>query len=317
MSVNAIFEDRAGDVCFRGAVLGDARTSVFEGATLDLLRADQGSYYSRLGCFDGQRFHWFKPAAVTSFGWVQEQVTLQARTGEWWVGTGEGLYRFPAADHFAQLRTAKPRAVYTMAHGLAAPQVFRLFEDSQGNVWVSTISSSTNGLALWERLSERVRDLAHLPGLPPLTDDLPRSFGEDPFGSGLDWFQSWAGPLRAGSIHAVHRTRGIAAGRDHGHPCGSVRPRLARFRTRRARSRRRRQGRSDPPSSPIRRHKGCRATMPRSSAKTRTGTSTSAAGAGSTTSTPCQAASSISPPLTVWRRGSLAPPSAIVGVCSG
>ena len=140
VSVNAIFEDRAGNVCFRGAVLGDARTSVFEGATLDLLRADPGRYYSRLGCFDGQRFHWFTPAAVTSFGWVQEQVTLQARTGEWWVGTGEGLYRFPAADHFAQLKTARPRAVYTMAHGLAAPQVFRLFEDSHGNVWVSTIS---------------------------------------------------------------------------------------------------------------------------------------------------------------------------------
>jgi ligand-binding sensor domain-containing protein/two-component sensor histidine kinase len=221
VSVNAIFEDRAGNVCFRGAVLGDARTSVFEGATLDLLRADEGTYHSRLGCFDGHRFHWFKPGAVTSFGWVQEHVTLQARTGEWWVGTGEGVYRFPAADHFAQLRTARPRAVYTMAHGLAAPQVFRLFEDSQGNVWVSTISAPTNGLALWERSSERVRDLAHSPGLPPLTDDLPRSFGEDAsgqvwigFNRGLaryahgkfTWFTEREG-VPPGAIMAIHVDR--------------------------------------------------------------------------------------------------------------
>jgi ligand-binding sensor domain-containing protein len=37
--VNATFEDRAGNVCFRGSVVGDARTSVFEGAKLDLLAA--------------------------------------------------------------------------------------------------------------------------------------------------------------------------------------------------------------------------------------------------------------------------------------
>ena len=41
VSVNAIFEDQAGNVCFRGAVLGDERTSVFEGATLNLLRTDR------------------------------------------------------------------------------------------------------------------------------------------------------------------------------------------------------------------------------------------------------------------------------------
>ena len=51
VTVNAIFEDRAGDVCFRGAVLGDARTSVFEGATLDLLRADQGTLLLAAGLF--------------------------------------------------------------------------------------------------------------------------------------------------------------------------------------------------------------------------------------------------------------------------
>src|SRR3989442_7405861 len=86
------------------------------------------------------------PRVLTKKGWVLEYVTLQARSGEWWVGTGEGLYRFSAAANFTQIKTARPLAVYKTAEGLASPQVYRLFEDSTGAIWVSTISP--NGLAL-------------------------------------------------------------------------------------------------------------------------------------------------------------------------
>src|SRR4029450_4905730 len=117
-------------------------------------------------------------------GWVQEQLTLQARSGEWWVGTGQGLYRFPAADRFSALKSVHPIAVYTTHDGLAAWQVFRLFEDSHGNVWISTIdATTTNGLARWEPASQRPRDLANSPGLPSLKDELPRAFCEDAAGS--------------------------------------------------------------------------------------------------------------------------------------
>ncbi len=149
------------------------------------MSTDYARIHTRLGCFDGRRFDWFKLDAVSDFGWVTEQVTLQGRNGDWWVGTGEGLYRFPAADNFTHLDTARPLAVYTKKDGLAGLQVFRLFEDSRGNVWISTIAPNTSGLALWERLSEKVRDLAGSSGLPSLEDDLPRSFGED--GSGNVW----------------------------------------------------------------------------------------------------------------------------------
>jgi hypothetical protein len=103
--VNAIFPDSGGGICFRGFVLGDERTSVFEGAKLDVLRAAD-HHYLRYGRLDGQRFTWFKPDFPKSgnFGWVGEGVTLQAHDGEWWVGTGEGLYRFPATDNFTQLK---------------------------------------------------------------------------------------------------------------------------------------------------------------------------------------------------------------------
>ena len=110
---------------------GDARTSVFEGAKLDLLKRIAPSIHTRLGCFDGRRFDWFRPRdsdAVSDIGWVTEHVTLQARNGDWWVGTGEGLYRFPPVNTSPTLSRA-PLAVYTTKDGLAAWQVFRLFED--------------------------------------------------------------------------------------------------------------------------------------------------------------------------------------------
>jgi ligand-binding sensor domain-containing protein/two-component sensor histidine kinase len=211
-AVNAIFEDRAGHLCFKGNVLGDARTSVFEGARLDLLRADDATIHTRLGRFDGRRFDWFRPDAVSNFGWVAEQVTLQGRNGDWWVGTGEGLYRFPAAPDFARLDKARPLAVYTTKDGLAALQVFRLFEDSRGDVWVSTASTATNGLARWESASGRLRDLAGSAGLPSLKDDLPRAFGED--GSGNVWigFNNGLARYAQGTFTFFTATEGLAPG---------------------------------------------------------------------------------------------------------
>ncbi|PYR62692.1 MAG: hypothetical protein DMF91_05825 [Acidobacteria bacterium] len=211
--VGAIFEDRAGDVCFTGTVFGDARTSVFEGATLDVLSGQPASLHGRLGCFDGSRFDWFKPEAVTDFGWVGEGVTLQARSGEWWVGTGEGLYRFPASNHFAGLRSARPLARYTMKDGLAALQVFRLFEDSRGDIWISTIEAGdTNGLARWDSASGTLRDLAHSPGMPSLREDLPRSFGEDASGNVWIGFNGGLARYSKGSFKSFAAREGLPPG---------------------------------------------------------------------------------------------------------
>jgi signal transduction histidine kinase len=71
-----------------------------------------------------------------------------------------------------------------MTDGLAALQVFRLFEDSRGDIWISTIEAgASNGLARWDGASGTLHDLAHSPGLPSLKEDLPRSFGEDASGN--------------------------------------------------------------------------------------------------------------------------------------
>ena len=210
--VTAIFEDRKGSVCFKGNVLGNERTSVFEGAKLDLLDPNPPNFHQRFGCLDGRRFNWFKPKAPFFSGWVMEGVTLQARNGEWWVGSGEGLYRFPASDNFGQIKAASPLAVYTTKDGLAAPQVFRLFEDSRDDVWISTTSPSTYGLARWERSSETMRDLANSPGLPSLKDNLPRSFGEDRAGNVWIGFNNGLARYAQGSFKFFTSSDGLRPG---------------------------------------------------------------------------------------------------------
>ncbi len=193
--VNAVFGDQQGRVCFRGYVLGDGRRSVFEGLKVDLVHPNLSEPVMRLGCFDGQSFDWSLPIALMRYrdlGWVGEQVTLQSRTGEWWIGTGFGLFRFPVANTLTDLKNARPLALYTNKNGLAALQIYRLFEDSHENIWISTTASPTNGLAMWQRDTETLRDLANSPDLPAIKDNLPRSFGEDRggnvwigFGNGL------------------------------------------------------------------------------------------------------------------------------------
>ncbi len=208
-SINSIFEDRSGAVCFRGIVFGDEHTSVFEGAKLDPLGHTQDYLYTRLGKFDGQRFTWFTPSAIADLGWVAEGVTLQARNGEWWLGTAHGLYRFPPADSFDQIKAARPLAVYTINN--TDNQPFRLFEDSRGNVWISSISSTP--LVLWSRDSENIRDLSSTPGLS--TDyKMAHSYAEDHAGN------VWIG--LNGQIARYHNGSFTVFGASDGLPPGLI-----------------------------------------------------------------------------------------------
>lgn len=210
--VNSIFEDQAGGLCFRGAVLGDNRTSVFEGAQLDLLRSTRDIYYTRFGRFDGEHFNWFKPDAVPNFGWVSEQLTMQTRNGEWWIGTSDGLYHFAATPNFDHLKNARPLANYSVKDGLATPQVFRLFEDRHGNIWISTISSAINGLARWNAATGKIEDLSKVTELPSATNNLARIFGEDSAGNTWIGYSRGVARFRQGSFTFFTSDDGLPPG---------------------------------------------------------------------------------------------------------
>ena len=219
-AVYAIFGDRAGGVCFRAQVFGDERRSVFEGAKPDPLRPLE-NWHNRYGRFDGERFTWLKPDSLDNnqLGWVGEMVTLQARNGEWWLGTGEGVYRFPATDDFAQLKRARPLAIYTNEAGLPAVhrdgravlQVYRLFEDSRGDIWVS--ATGPRAFARWEREAAKWHDLRNAPGAPPSEDDIARSFGEDRHGNIWVGFSTGAARYRDGRFDFFGAAEGMPPGR--------------------------------------------------------------------------------------------------------
>jgi ligand-binding sensor domain-containing protein len=86
-SVDAIFEDRAGNLCFKGWVVGDASRSLFDGAKLELVASSEPNVFPRFVCFDGWRFDGFQvPGRV--------QAAYRDRNGVLWFGTSAGLARF-------------------------------------------------------------------------------------------------------------------------------------------------------------------------------------------------------------------------------
>ncbi len=213
-SVGAIFADRAGGVCFRGYVLGDKHASIFDGGKVDLLHSGEITYWQTLGRYDGQRFTWFVPNVLKGkyFGWVREGLTLQARNGEWWVAMHGQLYRFPAADNFTHLVKARPLAVYGEESTAAVPQIFRIFEDSQGRIWISSFDSGSNRLALWDRGKQTLGDLTGTPNLPSLKDDLPRAFAEDRAGNIWVGFSTGLARYRDGAFTFFTTKDGLPPG---------------------------------------------------------------------------------------------------------
>jgi len=209
-SVQAIFDDPAGRVCFRGVIDGDQRGKAFDGEKLDLLGSDTGTFFERFGCFDGQRFDWFKPSVPFDFGSAPEQIAVQTRDGEWWVGSGAGLYRFPASGNFPSIKTVRPLAVYTTKDGLPYAHVSQIFADSGDNIWIQAF-----GLARLDRGSKRLRNLGNAAGLPSPRDDGANSFGEDRGGNLWISFNTGVARCRDG--------RFTFFGADDGLPPGGIR----------------------------------------------------------------------------------------------
>jgi len=213
-SVGAIVADRAGGVCFRGYVLGDRHASIFDGGKVDLLHPGEITYWQTLGCYDRQRFTWFVPNALKgkNFGWVREGLTLQARNGEWWVAMHGHLYHFPAADSFANLVNARPLAVYGEESAYYVPQIFRIFEDSLGRIWISSFDAGTNRLLRWERGKQTLSDLTGAVNLPSLKDDVARSFAEDAAGNIWIGFSTGLARYRNGGFTFFNTKDGLPPG---------------------------------------------------------------------------------------------------------
>jgi ligand-binding sensor domain-containing protein/signal transduction histidine kinase len=93
---------------------------------------------------------------------------LQDHLGEWWVGTYNGLCRFPRADSVKELSGRHPARCYTTRDGLPGDNVEALFEDSAGEIWIGiAFRDQRCGLARWKRREERIENLSRVIGDPP------------------------------------------------------------------------------------------------------------------------------------------------------
>ncbi len=199
-----MFEDSSGRLY--------AHAVVFKASLADGVRVQSdGEEINRFGRFDGRRFEWFEPGKPFWRGWVAERSVMRTRHDEWWLAGGPGLFRYPPLSDFSAIRTAKPIRLFTMADGLPELQVYRMFEDSRGDVWFSIIST-TNGLLRWNRATDTVRDMTGVKGFPPVQDELPRAFGED--GAGNVWIglNTGVARFRNGTFTFFREADGLPAG---------------------------------------------------------------------------------------------------------
>jgi signal transduction histidine kinase len=158
--VDAIIEDNAGEIC--------------------AISSGQMHFINK---FDGLQFTFVwpdLPRQITKFGWGNTQITFQDRAGDWWVPTAQGLCRFPPVTHVEQLATTRPKRVYTTRDGLPFDEIFRLYEDSHGDIWISTLSAGNNGLSRWRRASET---FSQADGLVSLKTHPASAFREDAAGN--------------------------------------------------------------------------------------------------------------------------------------
>lgn len=106
--------------------------------------------------FDGKKFHTVRPSSLeNSYAlWSSNPVFLDSHN-EWWFLTHAKLLRFAAGD-LRSLAQARPIAEYDMRNGLKGNEMFHMFEDSRGDLWLATRSVEADdfGLSKWTRATD-------------------------------------------------------------------------------------------------------------------------------------------------------------------
>jgi signal transduction histidine kinase/ligand-binding sensor domain-containing protein len=132
-AVSAIFEDQSGRLCTGTNGNGIA------------ILVKQGGRFQSIPL----RY----PRSQTYFGWGWNQVMAPAHDGEWWWAGGQMLLRFPKLAHAEDMARTEPIG-YDVKSTLGCSQVFRVMEDSSGDIWIAC-QAPYNFLTRWERKTGR------------------------------------------------------------------------------------------------------------------------------------------------------------------
>jgi len=174
--------------------------------------------------FDGERFTPIRPrfseyAKNQGYSWGWDQNVLEDHTGEWWIATRGGVCRFPRLNKPAQLATTPPKAVYTTSNGLASDVILCLFEDSRGDVWISSVGEGRgpSGLSRWERRTGKFYHYSAKDDLPRFETFFVSSFAEDHAGN------VWIGFSGDGGMARYRDGRFTRFAGAEGVPAGQIR----------------------------------------------------------------------------------------------
>jgi signal transduction histidine kinase/ligand-binding sensor domain-containing protein len=203
---NEIFEDQTGDLYLHASIFA---AGLPPGA---IAAAGNEEYLdTEFGRLNGRRLEWFRPPEPFVWGYVAEGSVMPSRTGEWWLAGENALFRYAPLRSFSEIKAARPIRIFTARDGLGDVQVYRMFEDSRRDVWFSMLSRS-NGLFLWSRATDTLRNMAAEEGFPPVRDELPRAFGEDTAGNIWIGLNSGAARYRNGRFAFFTHAHGLPAG---------------------------------------------------------------------------------------------------------
>jgi signal transduction histidine kinase/ligand-binding sensor domain-containing protein len=147
------------------------------------------------------------PEAPT--GWTSN-VALLDHADQWWFITETGLYHFARLNRPEDLGRHRPLALYTQHDGLKSTPLYCAFEDSGGDLWISTRAVVT-GLTRWQRSTRAFHTFTEAEGFPP--GKSPASFAEDRAGN--LWFGFYQGGLAryaAGRFTAFTPEQGLPEG---------------------------------------------------------------------------------------------------------
>jgi len=159
----------------------------------------------QINWFDGEKItptNLSAPPGREQYRWNQS--LLRDHLGEWWAAGKAGLYRFARNSDPERFLKMPPAALYTVRDGLPEDPIMRMFEDSRGDIWISTFAPAHEPLTRWSRAESRFIRYSDQDGLPAFSG--PTSFSED----------------RAGDVWIGFREGGIARYRA-GNGAGSFR----------------------------------------------------------------------------------------------
>lgn len=143
---------RYGFTTYKGAdgLLYDKVNSIFENSSGDLFALAFPKDKRIISRLEGDKFSLMKPNLpdnVDYHGWGWENTVWQDHLGAWWIASGYGLFRSPNKTSFENLDRTKLGKLET---GAKDTDVFRVFEDSRGDIWILTVGDNYE-LLRWER----------------------------------------------------------------------------------------------------------------------------------------------------------------------